>query len=47
MEYLGALVLGLRPANLPGYSPEFNADEAIWGLVREDATRSLCLGIKT
>ena len=30
--------------NLPGYSPDFNADEAIWGWAREEATGNLCLG---
>ena len=33
--------------NLPGYSPDFNADEAIWGWVREAATGNLCLGTKS
>ena len=32
--------------NLPGYSPDFNADEAIWGWVREEVTGNLCLGSK-
>ena len=32
--------------NLPGYSPDFNGDEAIWGWVREEATGNLCLGSK-
>ena len=32
--------------NLPGYSPDFNADEAVWGWAREEATRNLCLGSK-
>ena len=32
--------------NLPGYSPDFNADEAIWGWVREEATGNLCLRSK-
>ena len=27
-----------------GYSPDFNADEAVWGLAREEATGNLCLG---
>ena len=36
--------LDLRLVNLPGYSPDFNADEAIWGWVREEATGNLCLG---
>ena len=29
-EYLRT-PLGMRLVNLPGYSPDFNADEAIWG----------------
>ena len=36
--------LNLRLINLPGYSPDFNADEAIWGWAREEATGNLCLG---
>ena len=36
--------LGLRLVNLPGYSPDFNADEAVWGWAREEATGNLCLG---
>ena len=43
-EYFLKPGLGLRLVNLPGYSPDFNADEAIWGWVREDATGNLCLG---
>ena len=30
--------------NLPGYSPDFNADEAVRGWTREEATGNLCLG---
>ena len=30
--------------NLPGYSPDFNAAEAIWGWAREEVTGNLCLG---
>ena len=30
--------------NLPGYSPDVNADEASWRWVREEATGNLCLG---
>ena len=33
--------------NLPGYSPDFNADEAIWGWVRQEAPANLCLGTRT
>ncbi len=43
-EYLRRPGLGLRLVNLPGYSPDFNADEAIWDWVREEATGNLCLG---
>ena len=32
--------------NLPGYSPDFNGDEAIWGWAREEATGNLCLGTR-
>ena len=32
--------------NLPSYSPDFNADEAIWGWVRQEVTANLCLGTK-
>ena len=35
-----------RGQALPGYSPDFNADEAIWGWAREEATGNLCLGTK-
>ena len=45
-EYLRTTELGLRLVNLPGYSPDFNADEAIWGWAREEATGNLCLGTK-
>ena len=43
-EYLRTPGLGMRLVNLPGYSPDFNADEAIWGWAREKATGNLCLG---
>ena len=45
-EYLRRPGLGLRLVNLPGYSPDFNADAAIWGWAREEATGNLCLGTK-
>ena len=32
--------------NLPSYSPDFNADEAIWGWARQEATANLCLGTR-
>ena len=45
-EYLRTSGLKLRLVNLPGYSPDFNADEAVWGWTREGATGNLCLGTK-
>ena len=45
-EYLGTPGLNLRLINLPGYSPDFNGDEAIWGWAREEATGNLCLGTR-
>ena len=33
-EYLRTPGLELRLVNLPGYSPDFNGDEAIWGWAR-------------
>ena len=45
-EYLRTPGLNLRLINLPGYSPDFNADEAVWGWAREEATGNLCLGTK-
>ena len=45
-EYLRIPVLKLRLVSLPGYSPDFNADEAVWGWAREKATGNLCLGSK-
>ena len=41
-EYLRRPGLGL--VNLLGYSPDSNADEAIWGLVREGGDREPVLG---
>ena len=46
-EYLRTPGLDLRLVNLPAYSPDFNADEAIWGWARQEATGNLCLGTKT
>ena len=43
-EYLRTPGLDLRLVNLPGYSPDFNSDEAVWGWAREEATGNLCLG---
>ena len=44
--YLATPGLRLQLVNLPGYSPDFNADEAIWDWAREEVTANLCLGTK-
>jgi len=43
-EYLTTPDLQLRLMALPAYSPDFNADEAIWDWVREEATANTCFG---
>ena len=45
-EYLRTPGLNLRLVNLPGYSPDFNSDEAIRGWTREDATGNLRSGTR-
>jgi len=45
-DYLGTPGLRLRLVALPGYSPDFNADEAIWDWAREEVTANICLGTK-
>ncbi len=42
--YLATPDLALRVLRLPAYSPDFNADEAIWAWVREEVTANTCLG---
>jgi transposase len=42
--YLVTPELNLRLVALPGYSPDFNADEAIWDWVREEVTANTCFG---
>ena len=42
--YLTTPGLNLRLVNLPSYSPDFNADEAIWGWVRQGGDRQPVLG---
>ena len=44
--YLTTPGLNLRLVNLPSYSPDFDADEAIWGWARQEVTGNLCLGTK-
>ena len=43
-EYLTTPDLKLRLVALPGYSPDFNPDEAIWDWIREDVTANTCFG---
>lgn len=43
-EYLTTPQLRLRLVALPGYSPDFNPDEAIWDWIREDVTANTCFG---
>ena len=38
--------MNLGLVNLPSYSPDFNADEAIWGWARQEATANQCLGTR-
>ena len=44
--YLATPGLRLHLVNLPSYSPDFNADEPIWGWVRQEVTANLCLGTR-
>jgi transposase len=44
--YLATPDLDLRLVRLPAYSPDFNADEAIWAWAREEVTGNTCLGTK-
>ena len=44
--YLTTPGLNLCLVNLPSYSPDFNADEAVWGWVRQEVTANLCLGTR-
>lgn len=45
-SYLSTPDLHLRLVALPAYSPDFNADEAIWDWAREEVTANECLGTK-
>jgi transposase len=42
--YLATADLNLRLVALPAYSPDFNADEAIWDWAREEVTANTCFG---
>src|SRR5947209_20616248 len=44
--YLSTPDLHLRLVRLPAYSPDFNADEAIWGWVRAEVTANTCFGTR-
>ena len=46
-DYLTTPDLKLRLVALPGYSPDFNPDEAIWEWIREDVTANTCFGVAT
>ena len=43
-SYLATPDVALQICRLPAYSPDFNADEAIWAWVREEVTANTCLG---
>jgi transposase len=45
-DYLTTPGLDLCLVNLPGYSPDFNGDEAIWKWGRAEVTANQCLGTK-
>ena len=45
-SYLTTPDLQLRLVALPAYSPDFNADEAVWDWAREEVTANECLGTK-
>ena len=44
--YLATPDVNMQICRLPAYSPDFNADEAIWAWVREEVTANTCLGAK-
>ena len=46
-QQLPELPPSTRGQALPGYLPDFNADEAIWNWVRQEVTANLCLGTKS
>jgi transposase len=43
-DYLATPDLRLRLVRLPAYSPDFNADEHLWGWIREEVTANTCFG---
>lgn len=42
--YLSTPDLRLRLVRLPAYSPDYNADEAIWDWIRQEVTANTCFG---
>ena len=42
--YLRTPGLQMRLVRLPAYSPDFNADEAVWAWIRDDVTANACFG---
>lgn len=46
-DYLATPDVRLRLVRLPAYSPDFNADEHIWGWVRAEVTANTCFGTAT
>src|SRR5262245_43740920 len=40
------LTSGIHLVRLPAYSPDYNADEAIWAWARAEVTANTCLGTK-
>jgi hypothetical protein len=42
--YLRTPALRLRLVRLPAYSPDFNADEHLWGWIREEVAANTCFG---
>lgn len=44
--YLRTPDLRIHLVRLPAYSPDFNADEAIWAWARAEVTANTCLGTK-
>jgi transposase len=44
--YLTTPHLHLCLVRLPAYSPDFNADEQVWGWVRAEVTANTCFGTK-
>jgi transposase len=46
LAYLQTPNLRIHLLRLPAYSPDYNADEAIWDWARAEVTANTCLGTK-